>query len=72
MSSQGKYFSQFENMDQYVTYCSSYFTYAYLDENGWQDMEDENKFTWIKNYYNKYIKKLNPKTVISIFECTKP
>lgn len=72
MSTQGKYFSQFEDMEQYVTYCSSYFAYAYLDENGWQDMENKDRFAWVKNFYNKFIKNIDPEATISIFECTKP
>lgn len=71
MSSQGKYFSQFDSIEQYVTYCSSYFAYAYLDDKGWQDLEDKDRFTWVSDFYKKFIKKLDPESTISIFEYVK-
>jgi hypothetical protein len=35
-------------------------------------MENKDRFAWVKNFYNKFIKNIDPEATISIFECTKP
>lgn len=67
-----RYFANFKDEDEYVIYCDSYWTNAYLDENGWQDAEDKKNFDWISNYYEKFIKNLPDDSTITLFECTKP
>ena len=67
----GKYLSQFDSMEQFVTYSSSYFTNAILDTDGWQDMTDSNTYVWIANFYRKFISRLDPETQLTVFECTK-
>lgn len=72
MSNKENYFSNFKDKEDYVLRNTSYWNYAYLDENGWIDLDDsKNDTEWIKNFYNKFIKKLNPTDRVTIFECTK-
>lgn len=72
MKNKENYFASFKNKDEYITHNCAYWNYAYLDENGWIDMDDENnQVKWIKDYYERFISKLNPTDKITIFECTK-
>lgn len=73
MRGRESYFSSFKNKDEYVAHNCAYWNYAFLDENGWVDLDDSNKSTidWVINYFEKFIKRLNPNDKITIFECTK-
>lgn len=69
MEHQKAYLSKFKNMDDYVSYCASYWNYAFLDENGWIDMDDKgSQKDWINNFYKRFISKLKPTDKVSIFE----
>lgn len=69
---QKRYFEGFESQEDYVDYCCSYWCYAYADENGWQDADDHKNYEWITGFYDKFVKKLNPDSLITIYECSKP
>lgn len=71
MSAQGKYLSRFENMEQYVTYNSLYWTNAVVDETGWYDFDGKDMYEWISGYYKNFIEKLGPDAKLTIYECTK-
>lgn len=72
MSFQENYFSKFKDKDEYVIHNSAYWNYAFLDENGWVDMDDsENYIQWISTFFDKYCANLNDNDKITIFECTK-
>lgn len=67
------YFGNFKNKEEYVAYSTSYWTWAYVDDNSWQDIDTEcngNSIKWISEYYNKYIKPLPDDTLLTIYECT--
>lgn len=66
------YFKNFLNKDEYVKVSSSFWSYAVIDNNKmWFDMENVDEFDWIINFYDKFIKDLDPNTLITIYECTK-
>ena len=57
---------------EYVRYSSSYWNYAYLDENGWVDADDAKSMNeWITTFYNKFVTQLKPTDIVTIFECSK-
>jgi len=66
------YFSKFKDKEEYVRYSSSYWNYAYLDENGWVDADDAKSMNeWITTFYNKFVTQLKPTDIVTIFECSK-
>ena len=66
------YFSKFKDKKEYVTHCCSYWNFAYLDKNGWKDIDDsKNPNEWVAKFYETFVYKLNPNDKITIFECTK-
>lgn len=64
------YFSNFKNEEDYVTYSTSYWNYAVVDKNGWVDMADKDEKEWIKTFYDKFIKSIDPNEIITIYECS--
>lgn len=67
------YFSNFKDKEAYVIYSSSYWNYAYVDDDGWHDMDSDcngNEMEWITNFFEKYVKNIKPTDKVSIFECT--
>ena len=73
MKDNTNYFNKFKNVDDYVVHNCAYWNYAYLDENGWKDIDDGGKDTeWIATYFDKFIEPIRNKDVkVSVFECTK-
>lgn len=71
MKDKDAYFSNFKSKEDYVLYCTSYWNYAYLDCNGWKDVDDDgNNEEWIKEFYTRFIENLKPDDLITIFECS--
>ena len=60
--------NQYSSKDEYVNINSSYWTHAYLDENGWHDIDETNSLEWIGNFYKRFIEPLNDTQNITIFE----
>lgn len=72
MKDNENYFSRFKNKDEYVIHNCAYWNYAYLDKNGWKDMDDaKNDIEWIANYFDTFCANLNDNDKVTIFECTK-
>lgn len=72
MKDKKQYFSNFKDKEAYVLYNCSYWNYAYLDENGWFDVDDNgNEMEWITNFFQKYVQNLNSTDKITIYECSK-
>lgn len=70
-SSNTKYFSLFKNKEEFVAYSSTYWAYAYVDSNGWHDMDDaKNSNTWITEFNAKFVSKLNDDDLVTIYECS--
>lgn len=70
IKNQKRYFEGFDSQEDYVNYCCSYWCYAYLDENGWQDANDHKDYKWITEFYDKFVKSLKPDAQITVYECT--
>jgi len=66
------YFKNFTNKDEYVKLSCSFWTYAVATTAGaWVDMENRDEFDWTINFYDRFIKDLQPDMLITIYECTK-
>lgn len=71
MKDKDAYLSNFKTKEEYVTYSTSFWYYAYADKNGWVDVDDcDSEGKWIKEFYSRFIEKLNPNDVVSIYECS--
>ena len=71
MKDKTTYFSNFKDKDDYVTYSTSYWNYAFVDENGWIDVDSaRSEKEWIKNFYKKFIQHLEPNDLVTIYECS--
>lgn len=67
------YFDNFKDKEEYVAYSTSYWTWAYVDNERWQDVDTEcngDSIKWINDYYEKYIQPLPEDTLLTIYECT--
>lgn len=65
------YFSNFKNKEEYVIYSTAYWNYAFVDENGWVDVNDcGDEQEWINTFYEKFVSNLNPNDTVSIYECS--
>lgn len=72
MGDKTMYFSRFKDKDEYVTYNTSYWNYAYVDEHGWKDVDTSggNEIEWIKGFFDNFIKPLKPNDMVCIYECS--
>ena len=72
MKDKTTYFSNFKNKEDYVNYSTRYWNYAFVDKDGWIDVDtyggDEKE--WINTFYERFISKLNPNDLITIYECS--
>lgn len=71
MSKYKNYFSNFKNKEEYCKMLCSFWTYAVIINGTWVDMEFENEFNWIINFYDIFIKNLDNNSKITIYECTR-
>lgn len=70
MKDKTTYFSNFKDKDDYVTYSTSYWNYAFVDKNGWVDMTNEDEKKWITNFFERFVKNIDPNDTVTIYECT--
>lgn len=64
------YFSNFKNKEDYVTYSTSYWNYAFVNKDGWVDMVNEDERKWINNFYDRFIATIDPNDLVTIYECS--
>ena len=71
MKDREAYFENFKSKEAYVTYSTAYWNYAYADKNGWVDVDDDgNEEKWINDFFPRFVEKLKPNDLVSIFECS--
>lgn len=72
MKNMKNYFSNFKTKDDYVIHNCAYWNFAYLDKNGWIDMDScDDSTKWISQYFDTFVSKLSPTDKVTIYECTK-
>lgn len=71
MKDKGAYFENFKSKEAYVAYGTAYWNYAYADKDGWVDVDDDgNEEKWINNFFPRFVEKLKPNDLVTIFECS--
>ena len=70
MKDKQAYFSNFKNKEDYVTYSTSYWNYAFVNKDGWVDMVNEDERKWINNFYDRFIATIDPNDLVTIYECS--
>ena len=56
-------------MDDFISHNCAYWNYAFLDENGWVDMDAAKDETeWINNFYERFILHLKDDDLVTIYE----
>lgn len=67
------YFQKFGTKENYVTSSTAFWGYAFLSKKtGWVELEENmDQFKWTSEYYDRFIKPLSGKTLLTIYECTK-
>jgi len=72
MSDRKDYLVGFGTRDKYVRYSTAYWTTAFVDENGWHDVNTDSKGNyedWILKFYDRFITNLSPDSRVTILEC---
>lgn len=71
MKDKEAYFEKFKSKEAYVTYSTAYWNYAYADENGWVDVDDDgNEEKWINDFFTRFVKNIKPNDLVTIYECS--
>lgn len=73
MKNKVTYFSNFKDKEDYVAYSTSYWNYAFVDENGWLDADDisvKNEREWVNNFKSRFIDNLDEDKLVTIYECS--
>lgn len=70
MKNRKSYLENFTDKQDYVLSMSSFWCYAYLDENGWVELEGS-QFEWVRNFYDRFVSPLSDNTKLTIFDCTR-
>ena len=72
MKDRQDYFENFKDKEEYVTSCSSFWAFAFLngDIDVWLDADDcpVSQFEWMSTYYDRFIKPLPDDTLLTVFE----
>ena len=71
MKDKEAYFEKFKSKEAYVTYSTAYWNYAYADENGWVDVDDDgNEERWINDFFHRFVENIKPNDLVTIYECS--
>ena len=67
------YFMKFGTKENYVLSCTAFWGYAFLsDKTGWIDASNVgSQFTWMREFYDVFIRNLPEDTLLTIYECMK-
>jgi len=71
MKNKQDYFENFKDKEEYVTSCSSFWAFAFLNDlDIWLDADDcpVSQFEWMSTYYDRFIRGLPDDTTLTIFE----
>lgn len=72
MKDKTTYFSNFKDKEDYVRYSTSYWNYAFVDKDGWVDVDsfggDEKE--WINTFFERFINKIDDAELVTIYECS--
>ena len=67
------YFNNFKTADEMILFNTSFWTYAYLDKDGWIDVDTEKDSSeWVVGFYDRFLAKLGEDELMTVFEYTRP
>lgn len=70
MKNRTAYFEKFGTKENYIASNTSFWCYAYVDKNGWFELEDNmDQFKWVTGFYDRFISPLTDNETITIYEC---
>lgn len=73
MKNRVHYFQNFENREHYIASSTAFWNFAFVDENGWHEIDGkEPQFDWVVKYYDRFVKPLPDDTKLTLFECARP
>lgn len=68
-STKKNYLSKFKTVDDFVAHNCAYWNYAFLDDSGWKDVDDENnEKKWIGEFFDRFIANLKDDDLVTIYE----
>lgn len=72
MKDKKSYFGNFKSKEDYVAYSTSYWNYAFVDKDNWIDVDsyEGSEIEWVKNFYERFIKNIEPNELVTIYECS--
>lgn len=66
------YFERFNDKEEYAKYNTSFGFYAIATDKKWEELQPgESEFDWYINFYDKFIKKLKPTTLLTSYTCSR-
>lgn len=72
MKNRVHYFQNFENREHYIASSTAFWCYAFVDENGWNEIDGtEPQFSWVTKFYDRFVKPLPEDTKLTLFECSR-
>ena len=73
MKNRTAYFRTFGSKENYVTISTAFWCFAFVSEKGeWTELEPTcSQFDWVKNFYDRFVKKLKPSTLLTLYECSR-
>lgn len=67
------YFSNFESREHYIAASTAFWDYAYVDENGWIEIDNSKpQFDWVIKFYDRFVKPLPDNAKLTLYECVRP
>lgn len=73
MKNRVHYFTNFESREHYIAASTAFWDFAYVDENGWIEIDDKKpQFDWVINFYDRFVKPLPDSAKLTLYECVRP
>ena len=71
MKGKETYFQKFVTKDKYVSFSTCYWNYAYVDANGWVDINSApSEYEWVEGFYDNFVTKIKPTDKVTPSECS--
>lgn len=72
MKNRTHYFTNFESRAHYIAASTAFWEYAYVDENGWVELDGKQpQFDWVINFFDRFVKPLPDDARLTIYECAR-
>ena len=69
MGNREVYFANFKDKQEYVTHSCAFWTYGYLDNNGYVELDYKtDDKVWVKNFYKNFIEPIKNNPLLTLYE----